>query len=633
MSSLQPLYDVKERLEAAAMAGTSLIGEDFRLQRAAENLKPLAAASPVFAKIAAGLDKLLAAPAEGRAGLLLDTLALVDAVAYTQGRAGLDGPLEPLPAGRGICIPISFSQLHPLLSALTGTGGGRLEAVQSAWENHPEFFTDFRVLPAVIAGLGDSYGEMADLNARILHALGPQAVPWLKDGFDPKGRRAMARRVEVVDAIAGAGEEEWYLAQLPEANKDVRAPLIYTLRYSEGNFSRLKELCQKEKGECQEQAVMAMVCLTGPEAAAYTRMLAKEKPGVVLRTLEKSDNPLHGDLIAELMGGQLDKIFGGEAPNWSTTIWQEMETLLRASVGRDSPAMLELHREMAAWYAGDRSRWRASGPAFQSRRKILLLTPFLGKDCKWPLPAGLLSASIWRSPSPELKALAEELAERYGGSYCQPLVIAAGLTESPAAVWERFAPLLADSGATRDQRLGILSGLGCLTGRERGRPFLDSRWAETLTALPLTPIGEEVPLWRASGYRNNSWVYTAAPLELALCALDPADEDCARAFRENLDRIQRQPGVSVDYMMESLRHRGWTDWRGMVPALVLAAGERLSPLDLERWYREYIGSCMTDQEKAAELEWFVDEVRAKRLKVFVTWSEERARQMIERFRA
>ena len=144
----------------------------------------------------------------------------------------------------------------------------------------------------------------------------------------------------------------------------------------------MKELCQKEKGECQEQAVMAMVCLTGPEAAAYTRMLAKEKPGVVLRALEKSDNPLHGDLIAELMGGQLDKIFGGEAPNWSTTIWQEMETLLRASVGRDSPAMLELHREMAAWYAGDRSRWRASGPAFQSRRKILLLTPFLGKDCK-----------------------------------------------------------------------------------------------------------------------------------------------------------------------------------------------------------------------------------------------------------
>ena len=53
--NLQPLYDVKERLEYAAVAGVSLLGEDFRLQRAAEGLKPLAAASPVFGKIDAGL--------------------------------------------------------------------------------------------------------------------------------------------------------------------------------------------------------------------------------------------------------------------------------------------------------------------------------------------------------------------------------------------------------------------------------------------------------------------------------------------------------------------------------------------------------------------------------------------------
>lgn len=80
---LQPLYDVKERLEQAAIAGTGLLGEDFRLQRAAESLKPLAAASPVFAKIDAGLQALLSAPAAQQGGLLLDLLALADAVAYT----------------------------------------------------------------------------------------------------------------------------------------------------------------------------------------------------------------------------------------------------------------------------------------------------------------------------------------------------------------------------------------------------------------------------------------------------------------------------------------------------------------------------------------------------------------------
>ena len=99
--NLQPLYDVKTRLEQAAIAGTGLLGEDFRLQRAAEQLKPLAGASPVFGKIDSGLEQLLSAPAEARSGLLLDLLALVDAVAYTQGKTGIAGDLVPLPAGSG----------------------------------------------------------------------------------------------------------------------------------------------------------------------------------------------------------------------------------------------------------------------------------------------------------------------------------------------------------------------------------------------------------------------------------------------------------------------------------------------------------------------------------------------------
>ena len=203
--NLQPLYDVKERLEQAAIAGTGLLGEDFRLQRAAEGLKPLAAASPVFGKIDTGLTGLLAAPAEERSGLLLDVLALADAVVYTQGKTGMDGELEPLPAGAGQVQQLSYGQLNPLLTALTTTGGGRMEVVQSAWEDHPEMFTDFRVLPAVVEGLGDSYGELAELNAKILKQMGPAPLPLLKEGFDPAGNKSMARRVEVVSAIEEIG--------------------------------------------------------------------------------------------------------------------------------------------------------------------------------------------------------------------------------------------------------------------------------------------------------------------------------------------------------------------------------------------------------------------------------------------
>ena len=246
--NLQPLYDVKARLEQAAIAGTGLLGEDFRLQRAAESLKPLAAASPVFGKIDGGLRALLSAPAEERAGLLLDLLALVDAVAYTQGKTGMAGELEPLPTGGGTFQQISYGQLSPLLTALTTTGGGRLEIIQSAWEDHPEFFTDYRVLPAVVDGLGDSYGEIAELNAKILKQSGPAALPLLKEGFDPAGNRAMARRVEVISALEGAGATPWLREVLPQAKKDVRAAVLTALGKDAKNLSLLLELAQTEKG-------------------------------------------------------------------------------------------------------------------------------------------------------------------------------------------------------------------------------------------------------------------------------------------------------------------------------------------------------------------------------------------------
>ena len=227
--SLQPLYDVKARLEQTAIAGVGLLGEDFRLRRAAESFKPLAAASPVFGRIDAGLDKLLSATPGEQTGLLLDLLALVDAVAYTQAKTGGTGELFPLTGGPGQYQELSYSRLHPLLTALTGTGGGRMGQLKDTWENHPEFFSDYRVLSALIAGLGDSYSDLAELNEFILKEQGAWIVPFLKEGFDPSGKKEMARRVEVVSALEGAAATPWLLEVLPLAKKDVRAAVLAAL--------------------------------------------------------------------------------------------------------------------------------------------------------------------------------------------------------------------------------------------------------------------------------------------------------------------------------------------------------------------------------------------------------------------
>ena len=80
-------------------------------------------------------------------------------MAYTQAAVGMPGALEPLPPGTGTCQDVSYSQLHPLLEALTGTGGGRFNVVQETYENHPEYFSDYRVLPALVQGWGTATGS------------------------------------------------------------------------------------------------------------------------------------------------------------------------------------------------------------------------------------------------------------------------------------------------------------------------------------------------------------------------------------------------------------------------------------------------------------------------------------------
>jgi len=340
--NLQPLYDVKARLEQAAIAGTGLLGEDFRLQRAAESLKPLAAASPVFGKIDGGLRALLSAPAEERAGLLLDLLALVDAVAYTQGKTGMAGELEPLPTGGGTFQQISYGQLSPLLTALTTTGGGRLEIIQSAWEDHPEFFTDYRVLPAVVDGLGDSYGEISELNAKILKQSGPAALPLLKEGFDPAGNRAMARRVEVISALEGAGATPWLREVLPQAKKDVRAAVLTALGKDAKNLSLLLELAQTEKGANRDAVLKALAGQEGePVASFWAREVEKHSQSV--KFLEPSNEEWAIQLVASGLRQRLEQFLdGGKRPSYEEGT--DLTTWCWSLGHKDSPAMLDFWR-------------------------------------------------------------------------------------------------------------------------------------------------------------------------------------------------------------------------------------------------------------------------------------------------
>ena len=311
MNSLQPLYDVKERLEYAAVAGTGLLGEDFRLRRSAESMRPLAAASPVFGKISAGLDQLLAAPADQRPGLLLDVLGLVDAVAYTQGGSGLAGDMQDLPTGGGAYREISYGQIQPLLTALTTTGGGRLEVIQTNWETHPEYFSDFRILPALVNGLGDSYGEISNYNAEILKDLGSIVLPLLKTDFDPAGKRGMARRVEVIAAVEGDGATSWLQAVLTEAKKDVRTAVLAALGIDARNTGMLLELAKTEHGGNRNAVLASLAKQDGADVRSFWESELKQN-GESVKFLRDNQTDWAAELVASGLRGRLEAFLSGD---------------------------------------------------------------------------------------------------------------------------------------------------------------------------------------------------------------------------------------------------------------------------------------------------------------------------------
>lgn len=273
--NLQPFYELRERLYTAANAGVNLITEDFRLQRAVSAAEPFAKASPVFAKLDQMLKKMMSPECTDRAWMLLDILALLDAVLTTQGSNGIEGELENIGCHdreeeffeHYKNIPASI--LRPLKEAMTGTGSGRYNIIEETHNTYPEVFDDARIQELMVKGLGDSYAELSALYKTWLKEKGNEIIPLLKNGFDPSGKREMVYRIEIIAAIAGEKENDFYLSQLPESKKEVKEALIEALHFKSSNAQTILNLIKTEKGKAKASAQWASGFMDTEEIREY----------------------------------------------------------------------------------------------------------------------------------------------------------------------------------------------------------------------------------------------------------------------------------------------------------------------------------------------------------------------------
>lgn len=424
----EPIYELRERLRAAAMAGTSLLSEDFRLKRAYEAFRPLEAASPVFAKVGELTAKLTEPGGQNPQGALLDALSLVDAVICTLGTveaAGeieFDGILRTEENAGSLIVNAPYSTLKELLEALTTSGSGHYGYVCDMHEHHPELFRDYRVKYTLVQALGASYSELADNVEQWLIEDGDRTIlPALYKDFDPKGKKEMVRRVRVIGELVGAEANDFYVRMLADAEKEVRTELIRALRYEPGNVSLLFDLTKTEKGKNKDKVFELLAAIQAEEVNEFFKEQAKKKPENVLKYLRNSTTAWAAELMIGVFNNMFEKLdtVDSASEKEKKELSRRLQDFVRAMFGKGGAQICDCYRKLLTQKnkinALFKETWQESKNPYE--RDVLLygaLTPpqFWYKTKEMDIEAALgkfLHHSVIVNPEPNLKALALEL--------------------------------------------------------------------------------------------------------------------------------------------------------------------------------------------------------------------------------
>lgn len=618
--NLQALYDLKERLEHAAIAGTGLLQEDFRLRRAVDALAPLAKANPVFAKISAGAAALLNAPENERSTRLLDVLSLVDAVVYTQGATNVSGEMMELEQGSGAYVQIPYGELQPLLTALSGSGSGRTSLIQEYWNKHPAYFRDFRVLPHVVNALGDHYAELADLIGEILLKQGSGIVALLKENFDPAGKTEMARRVRLIAKLAGKTENDWFVSILPDSKKDVREAMIQTLCLNQENSQLLIDLCQTERGKLKEAAMRSLAAMDTVEAAAFWNKEIQKKVNAI-SYLKGVDSILAADLVAGSVRGFLEKLLA-EGKVYDQFDLEQLTLLTSALSGKYSPQVDSLWR----WIAERMDIFAEIVPEKNVRSCDMSIAEQLQRT--------LMVTILWNA-DPALLNLARNLGTGYRKWFLGCAMLADMAEVSAEQVYDRYAPFLVRNGLItresreqRNDRLQIMQALYAVRWNSElcaftvvfprfdalsGNPVtsarkldgIDSRWMKQLTDPKVNQDGSVYPLSLPVHCKVESamaWIIS--------CLIDSKDRENCELAGSWLYHWILETGNITNHYYDLLRC-GWKNWQGLLVHCVKKNGEISYP-KIHSLLRMI---PLSNLEKAAELKALDKLAESKSIKV------------------
>jgi HEAT repeat protein len=277
--SIEVMFELQQEVRRLFIAGSGLAAGDLRLQRLLPRLQKLGEAAPVFNRLALAVSQTLEAEAGASAGKLLELGTLLHSVLYTQGKTEskeIPVPLEGTEIKLGTTIP--YRRLGPLLEALTQKGQGRMEQLRQGYEDRS--FQDFRIIPAAVTALDESYAEIPDfLEQKVFPDYGREALPELKKQFSPEGGKGDARRLLLIHDLLKSSCRELLLSSAREGSTEVRAAAVSLLGQYPEQEDFLLEQADDKKKEIRRASYFALAEL-GTDAAVsrlYKALQSKDR--------------------------------------------------------------------------------------------------------------------------------------------------------------------------------------------------------------------------------------------------------------------------------------------------------------------------------------------------------------------
>ncbi|WP_335996781.1 hypothetical protein [Fusobacterium polymorphum] len=405
--NFEPLYELKNRLENVAVVGINLVKDDFRLKRAVEQVKEYSTVAKVFKQIYDMGSSLISTDDEDKCDLFLDLLALLDAVLCTQTTTySGDKPQEikTIAKNKDYYKELHYSELSPLLYALTETGSGRCEIIENIIENNSKLLNDFRVKNYMIHGLSDKYSEISYIITEELKKQGKEVIPLLKDGFDPQGKRDMVLRFDIISTLCKEEENDFYKYCIENGSKEIKEIAIEALKYNQDNIDYILDLTKTEKGRLKNKAFEALSYMNDDRAEKEWDKFFKKKPFENILYLQNTNQQWAIDYLTNYIEEYVKEL---KKEDKKKEVGVEVSSLCMMTFKRRTNKLLSLYKE---------------------------LYPYNRYEIK-----RILSYYIVSEVDKEIIDLVKELSEKYEGEFLEQEFLISLIKDKPETVYKNFS--------------------------------------------------------------------------------------------------------------------------------------------------------------------------------------------------